>query len=84
MRTSRPSTRRSTSPRIQPNVIPWYSVRLPGSQSGARSAMAAHIASQSHICSGVAPGGIRGMPAWWASAWRTVTLSLPCAPNSGQ
>ncbi len=46
--------------------------------------MAAHIASQSHICSGVAPGGIRGMPAWWASAWRTVTLSLPCAPNSGQ
>ena len=23
-------------------------------------------------------------PAWWASSWRTVILSLPCCANSGQ
>ena len=69
---------------IQPNVIDRYSVFVPGSASGARSAIARVIASQSHIISGVTPSGICGTQARCVSASRTVVFALPRAPYSGQ
>ena len=57
---------------------------MPGRQIGRWAARIDASASGSPIVGSSIEASSTGTPAWWASSWRTVTRSLPAAPNSGQ
>ena len=80
----RPETRRTNSPTVQPNVIMWYPLRVPGSHHGCWRARRSHMCSQSYMAPGSSSPDRAGTPAEWSSIIETTTPSLPFVANSGQ